>query len=145
MERRGCSWPVAATSVLRFANDAGKLFKVSPGCAHCYAETFAERFRGVPGHPYEQEFDLRLVPEKLVDPFTWSKTQMVFVNSMSDLFHEDVDDEYIELVARSPVAISANLRRPSPPSSLCWLLGMVTSNPRSRSPRATAASTFSSR
>lgn len=74
--------------------------KVSPGCAHCYAETFAERFRGVPGHPYEQGFDLKLVPEKLVDPFTWSKPQMVFVNSMSDLFHKNVDDEYIELVAR---------------------------------------------
>lgn len=74
--------------------------KISPGCAHCYAETFAERFRGVPGHPYEQGFDLKLVPEKLVDPFTWSKPQMVFVNSMSDLFHKDVDDNYIELVAR---------------------------------------------
>ncbi len=74
--------------------------KVSPGCAHCYAETFAERFRGVPNHPYEQGFDVRLVPEKLVDPFTWSKPQMVFVNSMSDLFHRDVPDEYIELVAR---------------------------------------------
>lgn len=73
--------------------------KVSPGCAHCYAETFAERFRGVPGHPYEQGFDLRLVPGKLSEPFTWSKPQMVFVNSMSDLFHRDVPDEYIVLVA----------------------------------------------
>ena len=42
--------------------------KISPGCKHCYAETFAERFRGVPGHPYEQGFDLRLVPEKLAEP-----------------------------------------------------------------------------
>lgn len=74
--------------------------KVSPGCAHCYAETFAERFRGVPSHPYEQGFDLRLVPEKLAEPFTWSKRQMVFVNSMSDLFHKDVPDEYIVLVAQ---------------------------------------------
>lgn len=74
--------------------------KISPGCAHCYAETFAERFRGVPGHPYEQGFDLRLVPEKLTEPITWSKQRMVFVNSMSDLFHEDVSDDYIELVAR---------------------------------------------
>ncbi len=74
--------------------------KVSPGCAHCYAETFAERFRGVPGHPYEQGFDLRLVPEKLAEPFAWSKRQMVFVNSMSDLFHRDVPDDYIVLVAR---------------------------------------------
>jgi protein gp37 len=73
--------------------------KISPGCAHCYAETFAERFRGVPGHPYELGFDLRLVPEKLTEPFVWSKSRMVFVNSMSDLFHEDVSDEYISAVA----------------------------------------------
>lgn len=74
--------------------------KISPGCAHCYAETFAERFRGVPGHPYEQGFDLRLVPEKLTEPISWSKPQMVFVNSMSDLFHKDVPDDYVVLVAR---------------------------------------------
>lgn len=74
--------------------------KISPGCLHCYAETFAERFRGVPGHPFEQGFDLRLVPEKLGDPLRWSKSQMVFVNSMSDLFHEKVTDEYIVSVAR---------------------------------------------
>ena len=74
--------------------------KISPGCAHCYAETFAERFRGVPGHPYEQGFDLRLVPEKLADPLRWTKPKMVFVNSMSDLFHEDVPDEYILRVVR---------------------------------------------
>jgi protein gp37 len=73
---------------------------ITPGCAHCYAKTFAERFRGVPGHPYEQGFDLRLVPEKVAEPLTWSKPQMVFVNSMSDLFHRDVPDAYIELVAR---------------------------------------------
>jgi protein gp37 len=74
--------------------------KVSPGCIHCYAETFAERFRGVPGHPYERGFDLRLVPEKLIDPITWGKSRMIFVNSMSDLFHEDVPDEFIEKVAQ---------------------------------------------
>ena len=45
--------------------------KVSRGCKHCYAETFAERFRGVSGHPYEQGFDLRLVPEKLGEPLRW--------------------------------------------------------------------------
>src|ERR1041385_4476296 len=69
--------------------------KISPGCAHCYAETFAERFRGVPGHPYELGFDLRLVPEKLADPLKWRSSKMVFVNSMSDLFHDGVPDEYI--------------------------------------------------
>lgn len=74
--------------------------KISPGCAHCYAETFAERFRGVPGHPYEQGFDLRLVPEKLAEPLKWAAPKAVFVNSMSDLFHEDVPDSYIERVVR---------------------------------------------
>lgn len=74
--------------------------KISPGCKHCYAEVFAERFRGVPGHPYERGFDLRLVPEKLLEPFSWSKPKIVFVNSMSDLFHEDVPDDYIMAVAR---------------------------------------------
>jgi protein gp37 len=70
--------------------------KISPGCAHCYAETFAERFRGVAGHPYEQGFDLRLVPGKLADPLRWRTPRMVFVNSMSDLFHRDVPDAYIQ-------------------------------------------------
>lgn len=72
--------------------------KVSPGCKHCYAETFAERFRGVPNHPFEFGFDLRLVPEKLAEPIKWSTPKRIFVNSMSDLFHEDVPDEYIEQV-----------------------------------------------
>jgi protein gp37 len=74
--------------------------KISPGCTHCYAETFAERFRGVPGHPYEQGFDLRLVPEKLADPLRWPAPKMIFVNSMSDLFHKDVPDHYVARVAR---------------------------------------------
>src|SRR2546425_994616 len=74
--------------------------KVSPGCKHCYAETFAERFRGVPGHPYEYGFDLRLVPEKLAEPLRWKTSRMVFVNSMSDLFHEDVPDDYVVAVAK---------------------------------------------
>ncbi len=74
--------------------------KISPGCAHCYAETFAERFRGVAGHPYEQGFDLRMVPHKLAEPLLWTKPKMVFVNSMSDLFHQDVSDDYIRAVVR---------------------------------------------
>ena len=74
--------------------------KISPGCAHCYAETFAERFRGVRGHPYEQGFDLRLVPEKLSEPLRWRRPRMIFVNSMSDLFHQDVPDDYIVAVTR---------------------------------------------
>jgi protein gp37 len=74
--------------------------KISPGCTHCYAETFAERFRGVAGHPYEQGFELRLVPEKLTEPLKWAASKTVFVNSMSDLFHEGVPDAYIEQVVR---------------------------------------------
>ena len=70
--------------------------KVSPGCANCYAETFAERFRGVKGHPYEQGFDLRLVREKLSEPFSWKKPRRVFVNSMSDLFQDGVPDAFID-------------------------------------------------
>jgi protein gp37 len=72
--------------------------KISPGCAHCYAETFAERFRGVRGHPFEQGFDLRLVPQALDLPIRWKKPRLIFVNSMSDLFHEDVPARYIERV-----------------------------------------------
>jgi len=74
--------------------------KISPGCKHCYAETFAERFRGVSGHPFEQGFDLRLVPDKLLAPLQWRTPQMVFVNSMSDLFHEDIPMGYVAAVGR---------------------------------------------
>ena len=80
--------------------------KISPGCKFCYAERFAERFRGVPGHPFEQGFDLRLVPEKLADPIRWRAPKMIFVNSMSDLFHEQVPDHYIEWIAQ--VMVKAN-------------------------------------
>ncbi len=69
--------------------------KVSPGCAHCYAETFAERWRGVPDHPYEQGFDLKLWPQRLVVPLRWRRPRTIFVNSMSDLFHDDVPDHFI--------------------------------------------------
>jgi len=72
--------------------------KVSPGCKNCYAEVFAERFRNVPGHPYEQGFDLRLWRERIELPLSWRKPRMIFVNSMSDLFHEKVDDAFIEAV-----------------------------------------------
>lgn len=74
--------------------------KVSPGCKHCYAETFAERFRGIPDHPYEQGFDLRLVPGKVEEPLKWQTSKMIFVNSMSDLFQDGVPDDYIVKVAR---------------------------------------------
>lgn len=69
--------------------------KVSPGCDHCYAETFAERWRGVSGHPYEHGFDLTLRPERLSLPLRWRQPRVIFVNSMSDLFHMDVPDDFI--------------------------------------------------
>jgi protein gp37 len=74
--------------------------KITPGCDHCYAETFAERFRGVKGHPYEQGFDPRLVPGKLAEPLRWKTPKMIFVNSMSDLFQKEVPEEYAEAVCR---------------------------------------------
>lgn len=72
--------------------------QVSPGCAHCYAKTFAERWRGIPGHVYEQGFDLRLWPERLEVPLRWKKPKTIFVNSMSDLFHEEIPLEFIQQV-----------------------------------------------
>lgn len=72
--------------------------RVSPGCDHCYALAFAERFRGVPNHPYEQGFDLRLWPERLQLPLRWKRPRRIFVNSMSDLFHAGVPDEFIERI-----------------------------------------------
>lgn len=80
--------------------------KISPGCKHCYASAFAERFRGVPGHPYERGFDLRVVPDKLTEPLTWSGANMVFVNSMSDLFHPEIPDSFVVQVAK--VMMQAN-------------------------------------
>ncbi len=72
--------------------------KVSPGCKHCYAQTFAERWRGIPDHPYGQGFDLRLVPEKMREPLRWKRPRRIFVNSMSDLFQDGVGIEFIREV-----------------------------------------------
>lgn len=72
--------------------------KVSRGCDNCYAERFSERFRNVEGHPFETGFDLTLRPERLRQPLTWRKPRMVFVNSMSDLFHKNIAASYISRV-----------------------------------------------
>lgn len=72
--------------------------KVSAGCDKCYAERFAERFRGVPDHPYEPGFDLTLRPERLEQPLTWRRPRRIFVNSMSDLFHKGVSWNYVDRV-----------------------------------------------
>ncbi|MCG8419162.1 MAG: phage Gp37/Gp68 family protein [Proteobacteria bacterium] len=91
-ERSDIEWTDATWNPVRGC------IKVSPGCKHCYAEIFAERFRGVPGHPYEQGFDPCLVPAKLTDPLRWVRPRRIFVNSMSDLFQEVVPNRYIEQV-----------------------------------------------
>jgi protein gp37 len=78
--------------------------QVSAGCDHCYALAFAERFRGTPGHPYEQGFDLRLWPERLDLPLRWRRPRRIFVNSMSDLFHADVPTEFIRQVWETMLA-----------------------------------------
>ncbi len=72
--------------------------KVSPGCKHCYAETFANRWVGVPGHPYEQGFTPRIVETKLFEPLSWVRPRKIFVNSMSDLFQPFVSDSFIRQV-----------------------------------------------
>jgi protein gp37 len=72
--------------------------KISSGCDHCYAERFSERFRGVPGHPFENGFDLQLRPDRLQIPLLWRKPRMIFVNSMSDLFHKEVPTAYVSSV-----------------------------------------------
>ncbi len=72
--------------------------KISAGCDHCYAERFSERFRGTPGHPFEKGFDLTLRPERLDQPLRWRMPRMIFVNSMSDLFHKEVPNEFIASV-----------------------------------------------
>lgn len=72
--------------------------KISAGCQLCYAERFAERFRGVPDHPFEFGFDLSLRPERLEQPLRWKKSKIIFVNSMSDLFHKKVPSNYVDRV-----------------------------------------------
>ncbi len=72
--------------------------KITRGCDNCYAARFAERFRGVPGHPFEPGFDLTLRPERLSQPLAWRRSRMIFVNSMSDLFHKEIPRTFIDRV-----------------------------------------------
>jgi protein gp37 len=69
--------------------------KISAGCDHCYAETFAERWRGITGHHFEQGFDVRLWPDRLDIPLRWKKPRRIFVNSVSDAFHDAIPDDFI--------------------------------------------------
>ncbi|MGW6016144.1 DUF5131 family protein [Streptomyces sp. NPDC055210] len=72
--------------------------KISDGCTNRYAATFAERWRGIPGHHFETGFDITLRPERLRLPMTWTKPRRIFLDSMSDLFHADIPDTYIAQV-----------------------------------------------
>jgi len=71
---------------------------ISPGCAHCYAERMANRLKAMRNPNYKNGFELTLQPHMLTVPLRWKKPQMIFVNSMSDLFHRDVPVEYIQQV-----------------------------------------------
>lgn len=80
--------------------------KLSPGCKHCYAERMAERLEAIGVRGYENGFKLTLVPERLEEPLRRKKPTVYFVNSMSDLFHKDIPDEYIsrvfEIIRKTP-------------------------------------------
>lgn len=75
--------------------------KITRGCDLCYAERLSERFRGVPGHPFESGFDLKLRPERLEQPLTWRQPRRVFVNSMSDLFHNEIPKSFVDTVFKT--------------------------------------------
>ncbi len=75
--------------------------KISRGCDNCYAARFSERFRGVLNHPFENGFDLTLRPERIEQPLAWRRPRMIFVNSMSDLFHKSVPPEFVDRVFQS--------------------------------------------
>jgi protein gp37 len=112
-EQSGIEWTDATWNPVTGCDE------VSPGCDHCYARRFAERFRGVPGNPYEQGFDLKLWPARLEWPVRWKQRRFIFVNSMSDLFHKEVPDEFIlqvfeTMIVRAPWHIYQVLtKRPS--------------------------------
>jgi protein gp37 len=101
-DKTGISWTDATWNPVRGCS------RVSEGCRNCYAERVAARFSG-PGQPYEYEADrerkgskwtgvVRLIPERLADPLRWKKPRRIFVNSMSDLFHEKLTNEEIAAV-----------------------------------------------
>lgn len=101
--------------------------EVSPGCDHCYARTLSERFRSTPGHYFEDGFDVVLRPERLAQVLRWARPRRIFVNSMSDLFHDQVPDWFIaQVFARMALA----------PRHTFQLLTKRHGGPR-RSPRST--------
>jgi protein gp37 len=91
-DNSGIEWTDATLNVVTGCES------ISSGCDLCYARTFAERWRGTPGHYFENGFDVILRPDRLDLPLRWRKPRNIFVNSMSDLFHKDVPDEYVAQV-----------------------------------------------
>jgi len=75
--------------------------KVSPGCAHCYAEVMARRLKAMRVKGYEKGFSLTLLPKRLEEPIRRKQPTVYFVNSMSDLFHERIPDSYLRQVLTS--------------------------------------------
>ena len=100
MQRSSIEWTDFTWNPLRGCTE------ISPGCDECYARAFAERFRGVPGHPYEHGFDFHIVPHKLTEPLGIRTPRRIFVNSMSDMFHGKSPNEYVENIAE--VMMEAN-------------------------------------
>ena len=76
-------------------NPAVGCSKISPGCAHCYAEVMAKRLKAMGVKGYENGFRLTLLPERLEEPIRRKRPTVYFVNSMSDLFHEEIPDSYL--------------------------------------------------
>jgi protein gp37 len=72
--------------------------KISPGCDHCYADRMAKRLQAMGVHKYRNGFNVTIHPESLDAPLRWKKPQLIFVNSMSDLFHEDIPFEFVEQI-----------------------------------------------
>src|SRR5438045_9239343 len=83
--------------------------KITAGCDNCYAARFSERFRGVPGHPFETGFDLTMRPDRLTQPLLWRRPRMIFVNSMSVLFNKLVPVEFVDRVFDSMEAAAQHL------------------------------------
>lgn len=135
-DRSAIEWTDATWNPLRGCS------RVSAGCQHCYAERVAARFSG-PGMPYEGLIhpttrgwngQVRLVPEVLDQPLRWRRPRRVFVNSMSDLFHEKVPDSYIAAVfgimAACPQHIFQVLTK-RPERAAVWFGGPMRNSPRS--------------
>jgi protein gp37 len=130
-------------------NPAVGCSKISPGCAHCYAEAMARRLKAMGVKGYENGFELTLLPWRLDEPLMRKQPTTYFVNSMSDLFHEDIPDTYLqkilEVIRQSPQhtfqiltkrakRMAAFFQKQPPPSFNAWL-GVTVENRTAGLPR----------